>query len=294
MGEVHLLVNPQARGGRGDRVRAAVRTAARARGADVVELASAGEQEVAGAIDTARASGMTRLVIAGGDGLIHHALPALACSDITVGIVPVGTGNDFARALGLPTRIKPAVEAALSEPTPIDLISISSTTFSTRWAASVVTGGFSGKVNARANGLRFPPGQQRYTVATFLELSRLCPVELELDVDGSVHRESSSLFAVANSRYFGGGMAICPEARPDDGQLDVTVVGPVSRRVLAWMLPTVFSGRHVSHPCVTTYRGRVVKVTTDADLWADGEPITGTSFSAAPGALHVAGSVVRT
>ena len=255
-----------------------------------MELAPSEPELVADAIADALDHGMTRLVIAGGDGLIHHALPALAGTEVVVGIVPVGTGNDFARGLGLPTRIKPAVAAALAPPVPVDLIAIAACGM--RWAASVVTGGFSGQVNARANRLRFPPGQQRYTVATLLELNQLQPVELELDIDGTVHQLTSSLFAIANSRFFGGGMAICPEAVPTDGLLDVTVVGPTSRRVMAMMLPTVFSGRHITHPAVTTYRGEQVKVTVDTDLWADGEPITGCSFTAAPGALNVAGSLV--
>jgi diacylglycerol kinase (ATP) len=238
----------------------------------------------------AHADGMSRLVLAGGDGLIHLSLPALAETDVVLGIVPVGTGNDFARALGLPTKLNLAVTSALAEPTKVDLIA----TGEGRWAASIVTGGFSGQVNARANRLRFPPGQQRYTLATLLELAGLHTIGLTLDIDGTVEELQTTLFAIANTRFFGGGMAICPDASPRDGLLDITVVGPTSRRVLAWLLPSVFSGRHVNHPAVRTWRGHQVQVTTTAQLWADGEPFTGASFSAAPGVLRVAGSLVGT
>ncbi|MEM9133147.1 MAG: diacylglycerol kinase family protein [Actinomycetota bacterium] len=304
-----------------------------------------GGSEGATATDPA-AAGTRRLLIAGGDGLVHHALPALAGADLEVGIVGVGTGNDFARALDLPAKVAAAVDTALGPTTPVDLIAATdhppraatttddatATTAGTTtdgaaavsapttdgtttagaaavsapttdgaaadgaaagsaapaYAASVVTGGFSGTVNARANGLRFPPGQQRYTVATLLELPRLEAVEIHLTVDGEEHELSSAMFAVANTRYFGGGMAICPDADPTDGLLDVTVVGPVGALTLARVLPTVFSGRHVTHPKVTTYRGAEVRIATDSDLWADGEPFGGQTFTAARGVLHVA------
>ena len=320
METVHLLVNPAR--ARRTGVDTKIRGALEARGRRVVELRPSSVETIADTINEARnqapegtdARGqhppLDRLIIAGGDGLIHHALPALAETKTTIGIVSVGTGNDFARALGLPTRIGPAVEAALTEPTPVDLIAATSepapsTVLETpgetgieptarRYAASVVTGGFSGRVNDRANQLRFPPGQQRYTVATLLELRRLEPFSLRLVTDGGTPFElSASLFAIGNSRFFGGGMAICPSADPTDGLLDITVVRPASRFELARMLPTVFFGRHVNHPAVTTYRAATVDITTEAPLWADGEPFVGRHLRLVPGALHVAGTLVE-
>ncbi len=301
---VHLLANPAARGGRrasaGHKVAAAIEAA----GHRVLPLHPTSPADIADTVAKARADGMERLVVAGGDGLIHHVLPALATTDVVLGIVAVGTGNDFARALGLPTRLKAAVAAALGPARPVDLVAASGG----RWAATVVTGGFSGQVNARANNLRFPPGQHRYTVATLAELRRLRPVTLTLtlpadDAAGSadgagdgrpdqVEQHTTTLFAVANTRYFGGGMAICPAARPDDGLLDVTIVGPTSPFQLARMLPTVFSGRHIRHPAVVTRRARRIHVESDATLWADGEPFgSGGRLEAAAGALLVAGSL---
>jgi diacylglycerol kinase (ATP) len=310
MDTVHLLVNP-ARARRAA-VNTKIRQALESRGRRVIELRPPSIDAIAATIDAARDQALDhthadqppvpldRLVIAGGDGLVHHALPALADTKTTVGIVSVGTGNDFARALGLPTRIEPAVDAALAEPTPIDLIASSTSTSAAdpdptdwRYAASVVTGGFSGAVNHRANQLGFPPGQQRYTVATLLELPRLEPTPLRLALDGGAPLElSATLFAIGNSRFFGGGMAICPTADPTDGLLHVTVVGPTSRFVLARMLPTVFSGRHVNHPAVTTYQATTVDLATDAPLWADGERFGGVSLRPVPGALLVAGTLV--
>lgn len=294
---VHLLANPAARGGRRAAAGQAVARAIEAAGHDVVPLHPTGPADTADTVAKARVDGMERLVVAGGDGLIHHVLPALATTDVILGIVPVGTGNDFARALGLPTRLRAAVAAALGPAHPVDLVAADDG----RWAATVVTGGFSGQVNARANNLRFPPGQQRYTVATLAELRRLRPVTLTLTIPAAeggedrpdlVERHTTTLFAVANTRYFGGGMAICPAARPDDGLLDVTIVGPTTPFQLARMLPTVFPGRHVRHPAVVTRRARRIHVETDANLWADGEPFgSGGRLEAAAGALRVAGSL---
>lgn len=319
-----LLVNPARTRRRG--VDDAIRSRLHDLGHTVEEIRPVDIDDIAPAIDRALTADITddhttddvvgaqprRLLIAGGDGLIHHALPALARTAVEVGIVGVGTGNDFARALGLPSKVAAAVDAALGPATPVDLVAAhadpadpgpatprpggggtsghaaEAPTSAPSYAASVVTGGFSGTVNARANGMRFPPGQQRYTVATLLELPRLRAVDLHLTVDGEEHELSSVLFAVANTRYFGGGMAVCPDADPTDGLLDVTVVGPVRPFTLARVLPMVFRGRHVTHPEVTTYRGAEVRIATDSDLWADGEPFGGQTFTAARGALNVA------
>lgn len=307
MGVVHLLLNPAASGDRRARQNAEIKRAVEIRGHEVTELRPLSVDAIVPTLQQADAAGMTRLIIAGGDGLLHQTLPAIARTDVTVGIVALGTGNDFARALGLPDDIEGAVATALADPAPVDLISAGDD----RWAASVITGGFSGRVNGRANSLRFPPGQHRYTAATLLELPRLATTEIQLDVDGTIRTFRSTLFAIANSRYFGGGMAICPDASPADGLLDVTVIGPTSRHLLARLLPTVFSGRHVDHPAVATLRGQRISITTDADIWADGErfatrppdgnldsdptkPATrGGSYIAVPNALQLAGSLVR-
>lgn len=309
MTTVHLLLNPSVSTKRRASANAAIRAAIEARGYDVVELRPSSPAMIVTAIDEISSEADTRFVVAGGDGLLHHALPALVNRQLPVGLVPVGTGNDFARAVGIPSSLDDAVATALGPTTALDLMHATRGGSGT-YAATVVTGGFSGAVNERANRLRFPPGQQRYTVATFIELPRLTPVPLELDVDGTVHELETTLFAVANTRYFGGGMAICPDADPTDGLLDVTVVGPTSRFELARVLPTVFGGRHVDHPSVSTYRGSTVGITTPARPWADGEPLptgaaeTGTGsgggedgsastvvVTVAPRALAVAGTL---
>jgi len=285
---VYLLVNPAARGLGRQHQHERILCALAERSSSVVQISPPSVAGVAPSVEAALGDGMTRLVIAGGDGLVHQGIQAVAGSEVVVGIVPVGSGNDFARALKIPSRLVSAVERALEPPTPIDLIQSGD-----RYAVSVVTGGFSGQVNAKANELPLP-GSTCYTVATLAELGKLQPFELEMTIDGVIHNLKSTMFGVANTRYFGGGMDICPAAQPTDGMLDITVIGETSAFTLARMLPTVFFGRHLRHPAVTTYRAAEVTITTNPEqaVWADGERFVDGTLTAAAGALLVAGRVV--
>lgn len=284
---VHLVTNPTAGAGRASKRLDAVRRRLAERDTVVpVEVDRPGEVgPTLGRL--ARAGALERVVCAGGDGMVHLCAQGLAHTDVPVGIIPVGTGNDIARALGLPGDVDAAVDAALGDPVALDLIEHDGT-----YAVSVLTAGFSGDVNARANSLSFPKGQQRYTLATLLELGRLKPRALLLDVDGERHELEVSMLAVGNTAFFGGGMKICPDADPTDGVLEVVTVDAIGPARLARFLPTVFSGNHVDRPEVRVLRGRQVTITAlpPIEAWADGEfvgPLT-SSLTVAPGALAVA------
>ncbi len=290
MNRVHLLARPDSFGPRAKAVQAAV-AAAEALGFVTTVLSSPTPEAIVGTIESARAD-IERLVIVGGDGLIHRALPALANSGIDVGLVPSGTGNDFARGFGIGTGVGRASRKAtatyrrafLGTVEPVDLIAGDDG----RWAASVVTAGFSGRVNARANPMRFPPGQSKYTVATVIEATKLSPMGLRVRAPEFELELDAAFFAVANTPYFGGGMAICPDADPDDGLLDVTLVGHVPAATLMRVMPLVFVGRHVRHSAVTTLRVRWIEIETTEPLWADGEP-----FGEAPIRLEASSGALR-
>ena len=280
-----MLGNPAARGGTGDVERVVDELRAGGRRATLLRAGSA--QESAAAAAQAVADGAERLVVVGGDGLVRIAVDAVAGSDVVLGIVPQGTGNDFARALGLlEGRFADHVRRALADPAAVDAMRTDR-----GWVASVA--GFSGDVTARANGLRWPRGQQRYTVATLLQLPRLRRLHARITVDGVAHEADNTLLAIGNTAYFGGGMRICPDARPDDGLLHVVVIGPVPVTTFLRVFPRVFRGGHVNHPDVATYTGRQVTVEgEEGDMWADGDllgplPLT---CEAVPGALRVAGA----
>lgn len=287
---MHLLVNPASRRGSADGD--AVRSALVDRGCTIEVIEPAGADDVAAAIDRA---GPDHVVAVGGDGLVHRALPALAHTDITLGIVPSGTGNDLARALGLPRKRAAAVERALGQTTTIDLLRAQVGGARPTLIHSVLTAGFSGRVNDAANRRSFPRGQLKYTVASVAELGRLRAVPLfgevrTADGGGVTMVERCAFFAVANTRFFGGGMAIAPNASATDGLLHVVTVGDVPAWQLAAVLPTVFAGQHVRHPAVDQVDGVHVDIEQDESVWGDGELIGAGSVSVdvVPGALRVA------
>lgn len=252
-----------------------------------MEILGADAAESRRLVGAAVDDGADRVVLAGGDGLVHIAIQALANTPAVMGLCPIGTGNDFAAGMGIPSDIEEAVAASLGAPTPVDLMRIGEI-----WGASVATAGFSADVNKRANSMRFPKGSSRYTVATLLELGRLDSRPYEVTIDGESFSVDATLITVANTGYFGGGMHITPSAHPDDGLLDVTLVGEVGRlELLAWFRK-VFSGSHLDHGAVSVHRGRSVTIAgPDVHLWADGEPAPEgpTTIDAAPRALRLAG-----
>ena len=288
MSEVHLLVSP--RGGRGRAAAAApiVRGVIERAGHTPVDISGASAEESAAAARAAVAAGAERVIAVGGDGTVHLAVQGVAGTGAVLGIVPVGTGNDFARAFGLfGLSVEAATARALGPSRPVDAIS----TDRQRWVTFSVTGGFTVDVNVRADRLRFPKGPSRYTVATLLTMPGLRHRELAVTVDGQRTGYRSALFAVNNTPTFGGGMAICPGADPCDGMLDVCVVGPASRTTMLRLLPKVFEGGHVGHPQIHMLRGRTVTIEGEpVDLIGDGEEIGATPITveAVPGALRVA------
>ena len=289
---VHLLVSPDAGRGRADGAHATVVSTLRAEGYEPVDITGPDAPTSLAAARAVVDEGADRLVVVGGDGLVHLATQAVATSDTALAVVPVGTGNDFVRGLAdFPHDVVTATRAALGPARPVDAVRADDS-----WIASVATVGFSGDVNERANRLHRPRGPSRYAVATMLELPGLRRRDLRITVDGVMHEHRAALVAVGNTGWFGGGMHICPAAEPDDGLLDVTVVGDVGRFELLRFFRLVFSGDHLAHPRVTAHRGSEVRVETfgaSADralpLWGDGEPVdvAPVTLHAVPGALQL-------
>jgi diacylglycerol kinase (ATP) len=283
---VCVIGNPAAGDGSAASVANAVVAAAVSAGHDVTLSLPESEAGTNAALRHALQTEVDRVIVVGGDGIVHLAVNALATTPVVLGIVPIGTGNDGARALGLPSAPAAAIEAALQPAVDVDAIRTEH-----GWALTVATVGFGVGVNKRANRLRWPRGAAVYKRATLEELPGLRPLPLTLIVDGVSHEVSVTLIAVGNGAYFGGDMQICPAADPFDGLLDVTVVGKLGRVELLRFFPTVFTGTHLAHPQVSTYRGRVIELRGPAELWADGEPmgLLPVTLEAIPRALRIAG-----
>ncbi|NHD17805.1 MULTISPECIES: diacylglycerol kinase [unclassified Actinopolyspora] len=274
MRDISLLVNPASGGGRArETARRAIDWLRRA-GAVVDELVGGDAAESAELARRAVASGTDALVACGGDGVVNLALRAAVGTTTPIGLIPAGTGNDYARMLGLHGS---APETAARVVLDGGTRAIDAARCGDRWFGTVLAGGFDARVNERTNRMSWPRGKWRYNLAVLAELARLRPLDYALELDGERRRTRAVLVAVGNGASYGGGMRICPDAVPDDGVLDVTVIGPVTAGRLVRVLPTVYSGKHVDHPQVSTFRARRVSVSVPGvTAYADGEPLAGT------------------
>lgn len=247
------------------------------------------------ACQAAVADGAAALVAVGGDGTVHQAIQAAAGTTVPFGVVPAGTGNDFAADLGLPadsTAAAAALAAALrhGETRPLDLARMTGPGGETRWFGAVLAAGFDAVVNERANRMRFPTGPRRYDVAILAELLKLRPRPYTMTLDGVEHRTEAVLVAIGNTARYGGGMRICPGADPADGLLDVVVGGRFTRGMLMRIKPKVYRGSHIAHPLVTTYRAATVELAGEPiTTFVDGEPAfrLPVTVTAVPGALRL-------
>jgi diacylglycerol kinase (ATP) len=267
--EIALLTNPTSGKGRGTRTAAIALPRLKEAGFRVRSLVGRDPDE---ALELARASvadGVESIVVVGGDGMVHLAVQALVGSAASLGIIPAGTGNDLARSLGIP-RADPQLAADVvigSRTRSIDLARCGATHF-----ATVMAAGFDSLVSERANAMRWPRGQLRYTLATLSELRVFEPLPYTLELDGEVHRLEAMLVAVGNGPSFGGGLRIAHGASLDDGLLDVVIIKTMSKAELVRTYPRLYSGSHTRHPKYQHHQVRAVTVAAPGIVaYADGE-----------------------
>jgi diacylglycerol kinase (ATP) len=290
---VVLLTNPAAGGGHAQKAarRAAVRL--RARGAEVLDVVGADPQDALRIAREAVDRGVDVLAVAGGDGMVALALQAVAGTGVPLGIVPAGTGNDHAREYGLPLGDPEAAADVLLDgrTRTVDLGRVETADGTVRHFGSVLAAGFDSLVSDRTNRLRWPRGRMRYNLAILVEFAHLRPLPFRLVLaDGTVVERDLVLAAAGNTRSYGGGMLICPDADHADGLLDLTVVRAMPRLRVARFFPTVFRGTHVHRPEVETYRTASVRIeSTGITAYADGEYVgpLPAEVTVAPGALRI-------
>jgi diacylglycerol kinase (ATP) len=291
--DVAVLVSPAAGRGRAQAASAGVLGALRSAGLTPHVLpattGAAAEQQAAEAV----AAGAAAVVAIGGDGAAHAALQAVAGTTTPLAVIPAGTGNDLALALGIPRDPLAAARATAEDLAAGRSSTVDAGRTGHRWWATVLCCGFDSAVTDRANRLRWPKGRRRYDVAVLAELAQLRPREVELVLDGVPQTVPVTLIAVGNTCWYGGGMKVCPGADPTDGQFDVTVVGPISRRELVRTRPRLTAGTHIEHAAVTVHRAARVELSSPGvTTYADGEPIAPLPAAAecVPGALRVVGT----
>ncbi len=270
-----VLLNPAAAGGRAGLLEPALR-AWLARHAPHAPLVVPGDAQASRAWLAERPPGQ-RCVLVGGDGTVHQMLPALLQGGHSLGLVPLGSGNDTARALGvhgLPWQH--ALGLALASPaTPVDLGELE-TAAGTRPFISSLAAGFDAAVGLRAlHGPAWLRGLPRYLWATFGELARLQRHGLTVEVDDATLHQGPAIFAsVLNTPSYGSGMPAVPAARVDDGRLDVLVAGRFGRAAALAMLPRLLAGRHLGDARIQTLSFTRLRISSDRSvpLATDGEP----------------------
>ena len=282
-----LLVNPSAGGGRAARVLPDVQSALAGLG---VEHHTELTRDLQHARDVARtcAQAGEQVVTLSGDGLVGCVVGALReVPGSVIGVLPGGRGNDFARVLGIPLEPVAACEViAHGEQRDLDIGDVEGASF-----IGIASAGFDSEANRIANEAPSWMGRGVYAYAALRTLIAWKPARFELELDGSARSFTGYSVATANSRAYGGGMFLAPDAELDDGLLDVVMSGRTSKLGFLRALPKVFKGEHVNEPSVTIVRAREVRIAADRPfvLYADGDPIgrLPTVVRAVPAAVRV-------
>ncbi len=265
-----LLVNPAAAGGRALRRVPAVTTELKRLGAPHRVVETTGMEHARSEAKAAVAAGETVAAL-GGDGFLRPLLDVLKDSDSALALVPGGRGNDLARVLEIPSRPEDAARVAVEGAERLlDVAYVDDTPY-----LGIAGFGFDSDANRIANDARFVRGNLVYLYAALRALVQWKPARFSVTVDGESHAVAGYSVAVANSRAYGGGMFVAPQAELDDGLLDVVTVGQSSKVAFLRGLPRVFKGTHLQNPAVATFCGARIEVEADRpfQIYADGDPI---------------------
>jgi len=271
-----VLINPTSGHGRSAKNAPIAVSRLRERGVQVDVLQA---DDAAGSLDLAKravADGVDALIACGGDGTVHCALQAVYGTQTVLGIIPVGTGDDIARALGLPRDDAAAAADVIADGRlrTIDYAVIAAADGTEAAFIAVMSAGFDSEVTERANTMKWPTGTSRYLVATLIELGVYKAVEFQISVDGRTESAEGMMLAIGNGPSYGGGMYVCPEAVLDDGMLDLTFLSRTSKWTFIKTFPKVFKGTHIHHRIVSTTRGSHIRVDAPGQTaYADGERV---------------------
>jgi YegS/Rv2252/BmrU family lipid kinase len=284
---LRLIVNPSAGGGRAGRALPAVSAALDELG---LEHRAAMTRDLEHARELAReaAAGGEISVAFGGDGLIGAVAGAVSEVGGLLGVLPGGRGNDFARTLGIPLKPVPACAVlGRGKEAALDLGTAGSRVF-----VGIASCGFDSDANRIANQTRLIRGNLVYVYGMLRALVSWKPASFTLELDdGSARTFHGYSVAAANSRFYGGGMMIAPDASLTDGQLELVLVKDLSRRRYLMLAPSVFRGTHVRQPNVEVLRASTVRISASRafTLYADGDPVAElpATVSSQPAAVRV-------
>jgi len=268
-----LLVNPSAGGGRALERLPAVEAELARLGA---EHRTVQTRDIAHAETEARAAAGAGEAVAamGGDGLLRPVAATLRDGSVPLAVIPGGRGNDYARVLGIPEDpVEAARTAVEGSERLLDVAEVDGEAY-----IGIASFGFDSDANRMANEAKLVRGNLVYLYAALKALAFWKPAGFTVTVDGERHELSGYSVVVANSKAYGGGMFVAPQAELDDGLLDVVATGRSSKLFFLRKLPLVFKGTHLDLPTVTVLRGAEIDVASDRTfvIYADGDPIGST------------------
>jgi YegS/Rv2252/BmrU family lipid kinase len=279
-----FVVNENSGNGRGKKIWTQVEVQLRKRETEYLKVAADSQAEAITQTDELLKRGKVKAVaVVGGDGTLHGLLSLLAGSGIPYGVIPSGSGNDTSRALGIPRHPIQALDIILAGQTQhIDLLETIAADGVPQLTLTAVAVGLDAMVAADVNGSHYKRwcnklgvGSLAYIIGLFRALAVFSPQVITITMDGVVREFPRGwLSAIANVSTYGGGLKICPNALPDDGQLHICVVSNCSVWRILLLFPTLLNGAHIKQPYVTILSGSNVKIEAPAKLLAfgDGEP----------------------
>lgn len=287
-----VILNPAAGRGRAKRAWASIQPVLRSGRLEFEEAFTDRPMHAWTLAEEAARDGYELIVAVGGDGHTHEVINGLLRGrpeqPPALGVIPIGTGNDFPRCLNIPKD--PAAAARLLLDGARKRIDVGQV--NERYYATISGVGFDAEVAYQVNQWpRWFGGTALYVAAILKMLATYRPVETRVTIDGQEQTLRMFLIAAANTNWYGGGFFMAPHARIDDGLLAVVVARDLGKGETLALLPRVYSGNHLKHPKVSHTTAREVRVESDVPLaiHADGETVgkIPAIFRAVPGALEV-------
>jgi YegS/Rv2252/BmrU family lipid kinase len=268
-----LLVNPASAGGKALKALPAVHETLDRLGAPHRTITTRSSEHAAEEAAKAAAAGETVAALSG-DGTLRPLAGALKGTGAALAIIPCGRGNDMARVLEIPTDPAEAAQTAVEGVERlIDVGAVDGTPF-----VGIASFGFDSDANRIANDAKLIRGTAVYLYAALRALAAWKPAAFTLTIDGERHEYSGYSIAIGNSKAYGGGMMVLPQAELDDGRLDVLVSKDAPKLTFLRGVFQTFKAAHVDSPHAEFLRGEVVEVASDRPfvIYADGDPIGAT------------------
>ncbi len=230
------------------------------------------------AADIARQTDFRRVVAVGGDGTVNEVINGIVGSKKTLGVIPAGSGNDFIKAIGLVNSVPHALNCLVNGSTAtidvgsIRVISADQSSSDTHFVNGIGVG-FDATVAVNAGNIRYLTGTSRYLVAVMKTLGTYRAPEFSLAVNSRVFKGKYLLIAVGNGPCAGGGFYLTPDAKPNDGLLDVCLIDDLTIPGILTVMPKVMRGKHGSHTAVHFERGSELSISAAEPfrVHADGE-----------------------